>query len=204
MPVEFLSDEQAQAYGRFTGSPARADLDRFGFLDDSDLELIGPRRNEYSKLGFGLQLVTVRWLGTFLPDPLDVPMVVLDYISEQVGVADPSIVKRYTERRTTRFEHQAEIASAGGWRDFADAPTELPSWIEDPVWTTSDGPKVLFDGSVAWLRERRVLRPGVTTLARLVARVRDDARTSAYPWSSRSHCPAGSTARTRVTTPSAT
>ena len=162
MPVEFLSDEQARAYGRFTGSPGRADLDRFCFLDDADLELIGKRRTDYSKMGFGLQLVTVRWLGTFLPDPLDVPAAVLDYVAEQVGVADPWSVKRYTERRTTRFEHQAEIVAVGGWRDFADAQPELTGWIDDRAWTTGDGPKALFDGSVAWLRERRVLVAGRT------------------------------------------
>ncbi|HZE16315.1 MAG TPA: DUF4158 domain-containing protein [Mycobacterium sp.] len=39
----------------------------------------------YSKLGFGLQLVTVRMLGTFLSDPLDVPAVMLDYVAGQIG-----------------------------------------------------------------------------------------------------------------------
>ena len=41
-------------------------------------------------------------------------------------------------------------------------------------WTSGDGPKAIFLDGVAWLRERKVLLPGVTTLARLVAKVRDD------------------------------
>ncbi len=36
MPVEFLSDEQAAAYGRFDGPPSQAELERFFFLDDAD------------------------------------------------------------------------------------------------------------------------------------------------------------------------
>jgi len=39
---------------------------------------------------------------------------------------------------------------------------------------SGDGPKAIFLDAMAWLRERRVLPPGVTTLARLVARVDDD------------------------------
>ncbi|WP_051866406.1 DUF4158 domain-containing protein [Streptosporangium roseum] len=78
MPVEFLTDVEAAGYGRYAGPLARADLDRVFLLDEEDLALIGLRRGEHMKLGFALQLVTVRWLGTFLEDPLDVPASVLD------------------------------------------------------------------------------------------------------------------------------
>jgi hypothetical protein len=42
------------------------------------------------------------------------------------------------------------------------------------AWTSGDGPKAIFLDAMTWLRERKVLLPGVTTLVRLVARVRDD------------------------------
>ena len=43
-----------------------------------------------------------RWLGTFLEDPLDVPSEVLEFVAAQIEVADPSKVKRYTERAKWR------------------------------------------------------------------------------------------------------
>ena len=89
MPVEFLTDEEAAAYGRYTGPPSQADLDRVFFLDDDDLELVGRHRGEHMRAGFALQLTTVRWLGMFLEDPLDVPGEVLDFIAGQLGMADP-------------------------------------------------------------------------------------------------------------------
>jgi hypothetical protein len=46
MPVEFLSDEQTAAYGRFNGAPGRAELERCFFLDDADRELVRRRRSE--------------------------------------------------------------------------------------------------------------------------------------------------------------
>jgi TnpA family transposase len=175
VPVEFLSDEHAAAYGRFSMGPSAVDLARFFFLDDVDLALVGRRRGDHNRLGFALQLGTVRYLGTFLADPIDVPSAVLDFVAERLEIADPSCVKGYVERRSTRFEHQAEIVAEYGYRDFAATEADLVRWVDDRAWNTGDGPKALFDGAVVWLRERRVLLPGMTTLARLAARVRDGA-----------------------------
>ncbi|MEV6869049.1 DUF4158 domain-containing protein, partial [Streptosporangium subroseum] len=167
-------DVEAAGYGRYAGSPARADLDRVFLLDEEDLALIERRRGEHMKLGFALQLVTIRWLGTFLEDPLDVPASVLDFVAEQLGIADPSQVKKYTERAKTRFDHQWEIRRVRGWKEFVEVEAEFGAWVAARSWTSGDGPKAIFTDGVGWLRERKVLLPGVTTLARLVAKIRDD------------------------------
>jgi TnpA family transposase len=126
------------------------------------------------KLGFALQLVTVRWVGAFLEDPLDVPVVVLDFVSEQLEIADPSTVKRYTERAKTKLDHQWEIRRVYGFKEFGAVEAELRAWVAARSWTSGDGPKAIFGDAVGWLRERDVLLPGVSTLVRLVAQVRDD------------------------------
>lgn len=172
MPVEFLTDDDVAGFGRFVGAPSRVDLERVFFLDDEDLALVAGRRGEFSRLGFALQLVTVRWLGTFLEDPLDVPGVVLDFVAEQLGVQDPSGVKEYTQRRTTPFEHQLLIREVDGWVDFTAVEAEFTRWVSARAWTSGDGPKAIFTDGVVWLRRRKVLLPGVTTLARLVAGLR--------------------------------
>ena len=101
VPVEFLSDDQAAAFGRFVGEPSQNDLERFFHLDDADQELIRRRRGEHSRIGFAVQVGTARFLGALLADPLDVPWTVVDYVAAQLGIADPSVVKRYTERVET-------------------------------------------------------------------------------------------------------
>lgn len=40
MPVEFLTDEQAASYDKFSEEPPRPELERFFFLDDEDHKLI--------------------------------------------------------------------------------------------------------------------------------------------------------------------
>ncbi len=94
------------------------------------------RRGDHMKAGFALQLVTVRWLGTFLEDPLDVPGEVLDFVAGQLGIADPAVVKRYTERVKTKSDHQQEIRRKCGLRDFADAEAELVEWVAARAWTS--------------------------------------------------------------------
>jgi Domain of unknown function (DUF4158) len=175
MPVVFLSDVEAAAYGRYTGPPSRAELEKLFFLGDADRKLIAKRRGEASRLGFALQVTTARFVGRFLPDPLDVPAEVLDYLAAQLEIADASVVKAYTERRQTPFDHQEEIRKAYGLREFPEVEDEFTVWVDARAWNTGDGARSIFTDGVMWLRTGKVLLPGVTTLARLVARVRDQA-----------------------------
>jgi len=177
VPVEFLSDEQVAAYGRFDGVPSRAELERFFLLDDADRRRVDPHRGAHHRLGYALQLGTVRFLGTFLDDPLDVPWAVVEYLAQQLGVPDASVVKDYAERIKTPYEHRWEITQANGYRQLETerVAAELRGFLAARAWTRPERPTVLFDQAVAWLRTKKVLLPGVSVLARLVAEVRAEA-----------------------------
>ena len=73
------------------------------------------------------------------------------------------------------MEHAWEIQAVLGLTGFAATEAELTAWLDARAWMTGDGPKALFTDAVAWLQERNVLLPGVSRLARLVARVREEA-----------------------------
>lgn len=176
MPVEFLSDEQAASYGKFNEEPTRPELERFFYLDDEDRELIAKRRGDHNRLGFALQMCTVRFIGRFLPDdPLDVPWAVVEHIGEQLGIEDVSCVKAYTDRKPTAYEHAWEIRDAYEYHEYDDPGwgRKFRTFLHGRAWTAhSEGPKALFDHAVGWLRRNRVLLPGVSVLAREVAEVR--------------------------------
>jgi hypothetical protein len=52
VPVEFLSDQEAAAFGRYGGSVPLADLERFFYLDDADRKLVAGQREDHNRLGF--------------------------------------------------------------------------------------------------------------------------------------------------------
>ena len=176
VPVEFLSDQEAAAFGRYGGSVSQADLERFFYLDDADRKLVAGQREDHNRLGFSVQLATVRYIGRFLADPLDgVPAEVIDFLAGQLQIADPSCLKRYSLRKPTHREHAGKIQEKLGLKDFAEVEAELAVFAGRRAWVTGDGPKAIFADAVGWLRDRDVLLPGVSRLARLVARERDAA-----------------------------
>lgn len=75
------------------------------------------------------------------------------------------MLKAYTERAQTAYEHAWEITEAYGYRQFNDVEADLVAWMDARAWTMGDGPRVLFGAAAAWLTERKVLLSGVSVLA---------------------------------------
>lgn len=182
MPVEFLSDEQFGAYGRFTGELSAAEVERFFYLDDADRNLIARRRSDHHRLGFAVQLGTVPAVGRFLEDPLDVPWPAVEFLAGQLEIGNASCVKKYVQRPQTPYEHAWEIRDRYGYRSFDDpgCAGAFARFLEGRAWTHVEGPVALFEQAAGWLRRNRVLLPGVTVLARQVAAARETAEARVY------------------------
>lgn len=174
MPVSFLSTTQRERYGYYPESLSADELARYFYLDDDDRQWIATKRRDSSRLGYALQLTTVRFLGTFLEDPTAVPATVLQTLSSQLDIADPydCVVAYRTTRQ--RWQHTSEIRDRYGYREFAGSGVQfrLGRWLCALCWTGTDRPSVLFEHANGWLVGHKILLPGVTVLERFVAEVR--------------------------------
>lgn len=125
MPVSFLSTAQPERYSRYPESRSPDELARYFRLHDDDHEWIATKRRDSDRLGYALQLTTVRFLGAFLEDPTAVPTTVLQTLSSQLNVADPDeciIAYRATRQR---WPHTPEIRERYGNKVQLEDETRL-------------------------------------------------------------------------------
>lgn len=176
MPNEFLTEEQKNQYGRFCGEPNDTQLARFFHLDNTSINFINKRRGDYNRLGFALQLTTVRFLGTFLPDPINVPLNVICFVAQQLNIGVDNL-EQYMSRKVTRYSHCNEIQIYYGYHEFNTGPWRfrLTRLVFARVWISNERPSLLFDFATAWLVQHKILLPGVSILARLISEIRERA-----------------------------
>ncbi|MFO3664402.1 DUF4158 domain-containing protein, partial [Pseudomonas amygdali] len=174
MPVSFLSTTQRERYARYPETLSSEELARYFYLDDDDREWIATKRRDSSRLGYALQLTTVRFLGTFLEDPTAVPEAVLRILATQLNIPEFADCVAAYRRTRQRWQHTTEIRARYGYREFADTGNQfyLGRWLCALCWTGTDRPSVLFEHANSWLIGHKVLLPGVTLLERFVAEVR--------------------------------
>jgi len=181
MPADFLTQEQRLSYTQYPKDISNDQLSKYFYLDDHDKEIICTCRRDSNRLGYALQLTTVRFIGTFLANPIQVPAIVKQYIASQLMIDDYSDLDNYLQRKATRLAHVKEIKKRYGYQTFDNAwQLRLSRWLYSQFWFGTERPGMMFERAIAWLSERKILLPGITVLTRLVAQAKD--RTSRRLW----------------------
>jgi hypothetical protein len=86
MPVQFLTPTQVAQYGRYSQEPSQAQLAKYFHLDDRDHEKIRTFDKAHTRLGFAIQLGTVRFLGTFISNLAEVPQNIVSNLGQQLNI----------------------------------------------------------------------------------------------------------------------
>ena len=137
--------QRREIFGKYVDSPSREQLSLYFHLDDNDKSLIKTMRLPSTKLGFAVQLGTVRFLGVFPKDFEKIPLEILEYLAIQLSI-DPNEIYSYT-RQATQFQHTKIIREQYGYKGFTDPDVEiyLSKWLSNRSIYTTETNKMLFD-----------------------------------------------------------
>jgi len=175
MSSGFLTAAERERLSTYPKEISAQDLGRFFTLTKEDFACIAQLRGDPSRLGFALQLCTLRYLG-FIPDNLlDPPPAVTGLLAYQLKMPIGDI-RTYGEREQTRSDHLQTILQY--LRYYRATPLDLAAseaWLVERA-LEHDKPLFLLHALIERLRWDRILRPGLTVLERIVARSRQRAR----------------------------
>ena len=165
-----------QDYGQFSRELSADELAGCFCFSDDDQHQIARRRGDVNRLGFAVQLGTVRYLGRFLENPAGVPEQVVAWTAREIGVAPSTDLAGYGEGEW-RWTHQVEIRGIYSYRPFSTpgVEPELVEWLRARAWVTAESSRTLFARASELLIGRRILLPGWSTLWRLVGSARESA-----------------------------
>ena len=106
--LEYEPLDDVDAAERLPAEIEPAILRKYFSLTRADQDEVERCRGPANKLGFSVQLCTLRWRGHFLPDTRAVPPVVLEVLAPQLGLL-PMLLADYPRDEKTRFSHLERI-----------------------------------------------------------------------------------------------
>lgn len=179
MPPRFLSETEREELNNFPAVLEEADLIRHFFLSPADQAQIALQRGDTNRLGFAVRLCALRYIGFFPLNPHSTPTNAVFYLAEQLGIS-PLALKAYGQRAQTRREHQQSLLSYLGFRWWKQADQEaLVQWLSQRA-LENNRPSILLQQASERLYKLRIVRPGITTLERLIVAARQDADEYTY------------------------
>jgi TnpA family transposase len=179
MPVQLFTEAERARRNRFPDVIAYEDLVTFFTLSERDLGSIPRSRDPHNRLGYALQLCTLRFMG-FGPDALSsAPPDAVAFVAHQLAVA-PSVLAAYGARAQTRQDHLLAVQAHLGYRKVGqDDVYTLADWLLERA-LEHDKPTLLYELAGEKLRTAQLGRPGVTRLERLVAETRERAQEETF------------------------
>jgi len=178
MPISFLTAAERERWLSFPDTIPQDDLAVYFLLSDDDQREVNRHREPPDRLGYALQLCTLRYLGFMPLDFKATPDAVVRFLAEQLELA-PSVLALYANRRTQRT-HRRYVQAYLGFRRVTPLDVyALQTWLVDRA-LEHDKPTLLLQLACEKLYRERIVRPGVTRLERFVANAREKAHDETF------------------------
>lgn len=171
--------EGEQGRDRLPDGLSEALIQRQFLLNDADLLEVARCRGPVDRLGFAVQLCTLRSYGFFLPNLTHLPDGVRDTLASQLGLLSIGL-DGYPGDEDTRYTHLERLRTYLGYVRCGETERERLAAHLSVTARSTPRTESLRQSGHAWLLAHRVVRPGRTTLRDLIASVREAALESTY------------------------
>jgi len=168
-PLVLTAEQRAQLIGIPDDVSDRL-LARYHTLTEQDLAVIHGHRRDYNKLGFAVQLCLLRFPGRTMTELRPIPPRVLSYIAAQLDLP-VSIFEEYGNRENTLYEHLDEIRAVYGFRNYGWKEILMLARRLSPMAMQNHRPLPLVMKTLDFMREEKIIAPGITETERLVSMV---------------------------------
>ena len=170
--------DKKDSFGTYLGEPSAEQLNQFFYLHEKDLEIISTMRLSSTKLGFSLQLSSLRFLGTFCTDINTIPENAIIYVAAQLKI-NPKEIHNY-KRRQTKDDHVKLIKNIYGYKEFSHLKKYLSNWLLNRAIYTTESTNMLFDMLLKKCLDEKIILPGFTTFSRFIASIVEKAEEQLY------------------------
>lgn len=179
MPDHWLTETEQARLTSYPLETPQEDLVTFFTLTESDYMALARLHSDSNRLGFALQLCTLRYLG-FVPNDLrKAPTAVVAFLARQLAIS-PEMIDSYGERSQTRTDHLQEIERYFGFHKPTSAENdEIEHWLMERA-LEHDRPLLLLHLLCERLHTCKIIRPGLTLLERSITDSRQRAQTATW------------------------
>ena len=145
-----------------------SELIQFFVISDSLQQFLVIRRGDHNRLGLAMHWCWLEYLG-WQPRPFDGRgHVASAYVGAQLNLL-PKVLGDYATVASQWYRHTEEVRIALGWQELSDAhERELLAFLAKKADGILDK-RELLRLAVDWCRSARIIRPGLTTLERMIA-----------------------------------
>ena len=178
MSTSFLTAAERKRWQRFPETIPHDDLAVYFLLSADDQREVNRQREPFNRLGYALQLCTLRYLGFVPTDFTATPEVVVTFVAAQLGMT-PQVLALY-DNRETQSDHRRHVRTYLGFRPATPMDVyALQTWLLARA-LEHDKPTLLLQLACEKLYRERIVRPGVTRLERFVATAREQAHEETF------------------------
>jgi TnpA family transposase len=155
-------------------------LDKYFVLSSADLTEIQECRGATNKIGFAIQLCSLRWFGFLLADLKPTPQNVVDVLIKQIGISEPIDLSTYPQSKNTLNAHPERIREYLGFQKCDELQRlRLLTHLTDQVLELPRSTD-LIDVACIWLYENQIVRPATRTLEDIITEAKTNGMDRVY------------------------